>query len=138
MGAATVVGRDDPSVRVGKLIATCAEHGSQRSGQGEEETAGLAVGRSQPRHRSIRPPDPGLPALCKVETTVPGEHPRAALAQFEGNLLDGWIVREQVARRQPRVVRRRREHVARAQIAWLQPFGPRHPFRGKQRSLARK
>ncbi len=136
MRTTAVLDRDHPAVGTGELIGTDTEGGPQRAGQPDEEAAGPALGRGVLGHLAVRTEVAVLPALGRIQASIPGQHPDPAEAEFETDLLDLRITGVEVARHQPGIIRRGRQQITRAQITRLQPLAPRHPLRGQQRTLA--
>ncbi|MCW2541036.1 MAG: hypothetical protein JWN95_2761 [Frankiales bacterium] len=127
---------DDPAITVGDFVGTDAECCSQRARQLHHEAARTAVRRGLLGHRSVRAAVAVVPPLGRVVASEPREHPDAADAQFEGDLVDLLIVSVQVTRDQARVVRGRRQQITGAQVAAFDPFVPWHPGRREHRRFA--
>jgi hypothetical protein len=87
-------------------------------------------------HRAGRAVVGVLPPFGGRQPAVPGKHPDPAETELEGDLLDLRVAGVEIAGHQPVIVRRRRQQVARAQVARLQPLTPRHPGRREQCALA--
>jgi hypothetical protein len=138
MRAAAVLDRHHVGVGIGELVGAHAEACLQRTRQRDEETAGAAVGRRLLRHCAVRTELRGVPAVGGLQPAVPGQHLHPAQAEFEGHLLELLIAGVGVTRHQPGIVRRRRQQVAGAEVARLQPFAPRHPVRRQQGTVARQ
>ena len=64
-------------------------------------------------------------------------HPAPSQTDLQGDLVDLWITGGQVTGYQPRIIRQRRQQVARAQVARPDPLIPGHPFRRQQRRRPR-
>ena len=136
MRTAAVLDRDHPAVGDGELVGAHAESGLQRARQRDEEPAAAARRGCLLGHRGVRAEVGILPAFGGVQPALPGQHPFPAQAQLEGHLLDLRIARVGVARHQSRIVLRRWQQIAGAQVTRLQPLAPRHPGRSQQRTFA--
>jgi hypothetical protein len=109
----------------------------ERAGHRREEAARGTARRRGLGDRRVRPGSTLVPPLGGVGTAVEGEHTRAAEAELAVQLeREPLGVDVRVAGHQSRVVLRRREQVAGAEVAGLDALAPRDPGRREQRAGA--
>ena len=126
MCAAAVFGIHHVTVG-GQFVGAHTEHRSQRSGQRQVEPAVAAYPAGGARHRRSRPVVAVVPALRGLAAPPFAEHLAAAKPDLDGGVVDLWVTAGRIAGHQPRVLRRRGEQVAGAQVAGSDPLLPRHP-----------
>ena len=136
MRAAAVFEVDDMAVG-GQLVAAYPEHGAQRPGKRQEEPAIAACALGGLRHLRRRTVVAVVPALRRFGAAPGAHHPAPSQTDLQGDLVDLWITGGQVTGYQPRIIRHRRQQVARAQVARPDPLIPGHPLRRQQRRRPR-
>jgi hypothetical protein len=133
MGATAVLDRHHLTVGRGDLVGTDAESRPERPLERNEKAAGSTVSRRLFRHRSVRAAIAGIPPVRGIPPAFARKHPNSTKAKLESHLFDLGIVAQEVGRDQPGVIRCRRQEVARAKVARLEPLAPGQPGRGQHR-----
>ena len=133
MRAAAVFEVDDMAVGR-QLVAAHPEHHAQRTGQRQEETAIAADPFGGLRHLRAGAVVAVVPTLRRLGATPGAHHLATAQPDLGGGLVDLRVAGRQVAGHQPRVVRQRREQVARAQVAGPDALIPGQPLAAPART----
>ena len=121
----------------GELVGAHAEHQTELAAQRNVEAAVATNPPGRARHRRPWPVVAVMPPLCRVPAAPQAKHPTPAEPDLDGHIVDDRVTGRHVPGHQAWVVGRRRQQIARTQIARPDPFLPRHPFRRQQRRRAR-